>query len=263
MNIIKTSTPSKDQLAALDGLAQSCCAHDQIRLSYPTEDCGDGCRHYLLYTEEGALAAALALIFLDDGFAECSAFTHPDFRRRGFFRCLLHAATEEYEDCDILFAVLESCADTMAVLAALGAEPESREYQMELELEPEGTLENETYPGRPHLHISQAPAPLSGEDATASPTTSWLLYEEEKTAVGQCLITPVSPSCACLHHLEITAALRCQGYGSAFLSLLLPRLAASGFRKIILQVSGDNPAALALYKKTGFRLTETLSYYCY
>ena len=32
---------------------------------------------------------------------------------------------------------------------------------------------------------------------------------------------------------------------------------------VSLQVSGENEPALALYKKTGFRITETLSFYLY
>ena len=51
--------------------------------------------------------------------------------------------------------------------------------------------------------------------------------------------------------------------GTAFLGLLLPALAEEGFSRIILQVSGSNAPALALYKKIGFRVMETLLYYLY
>lgn len=98
--------------------------------------------------------------------------------------------------------------------------------------------------------------------AAMPPTTAWTLAQDG-FPIGRCLITPVSADCACLHHLEIKESLRHNGYGSDFLSLLLPRIAASGTSKLILQVSGDNPAAIALYKKTGFGITETLSFYCY
>ena len=36
-----------------------------------------------------------------------------------------------------------------------------------------------------------------------------------------------------------------------------------GIRTLTLQVSGQNLGALALYKKTGFRIRDTLSYYLY
>ncbi|WP_243134402.1 GNAT family N-acetyltransferase [Enterocloster asparagiformis] len=38
---------------------------------------------------------------------------------------------------------------------------------------------------------------------------------------------------------------------------------AIGISTLTLQVSGDNLPALRLYKKTGFHITETLSYYLY
>ena len=47
------------------------------------------------------------------------------------------------------------------------------------------------------------------------------------------------------------------------LALLLPALASQGFQTALLQVAGDNMPAIALYKKTGFRITETLCCYLY
>jgi ribosomal protein S18 acetylase RimI-like enzyme len=47
------------------------------------------------------------------------------------------------------------------------------------------------------------------------------------------------------------------------LEKLFALLAAAGIKKVILQVSGGNDSALALYKKAGFRITETLLYYLY
>ena len=74
---------------------------------------------------------------------------------------------------------------------------------------------------------------------------------------------PVSADTVCLHHVEIVPEYRNRGYGTAFLLLLLPALSKEGFQKAVLQVSGDNAAAIALYKKTGFSVTKTLSYYFY
>ena len=46
-------------------------------------------------------------------------------------------------------------------------------------------------------------------------------------------------------------------------SILVSSLEREGIRRICLQVSGSNEPALHLYRKTGFRITETLSYYLY
>ena len=62
--------------------------------------------------------------------------------------------------------------------------------------------------------------------------------------------------------LEIRSRFRGKGYGKAFFLQVLKQLEQNA-PAVLLQVSGDNTAALNLYKKTGFRITETLSYYLY
>ena len=54
----------------------------------------------------------------------------------------------------------------------------------------------------------------------------------------------------------------CRGYGKAFFFQVLKSL-QENTSTVTLQVSGNNTVALNLYKKTGFRITETLSYYLY
>ena len=80
--------------------------------------------------------------------------------------------------------------------------------------------------------------------------------------LGSCRITSAGGQ-ACLSSLMIEEARRGEGLGSCFLGLLLPALANQGFSRLVLQVSGSNLPALALYKKAGFRITETLLYYLY
>lgn len=281
MKIIDTTALTEEQIHKIKLLTDTCYAHDNIRLTYPWAESGDCCRHYLSYGEDGGLTAALAILALDDETMECSAFTHPDCRRQGYFTRLFEAAMERFEAYDILFGVPESCHAAVMALSALGAELESREHQMELVL-PQTVLPSITDSGlhtnaqsrsesdsknhsktRGGLTLISQDSPIQCDSTENTPsTTTWALIQDE-TTIGHCLTTPVSDACVCLHRLEIAESLRRKGYGSSFLSLLLPRIAASGIRKIILQVSGDNEAAIALYKKTGFRITETLSYYCY
>lgn len=279
MQTIQTSTLSESQTHEIELLTKSCRSHDNIRLTYPAEESGGGCIHYLLYEDGGVLAAILAMLPLDAGRVECCAFTLPTHRRRGYFSCLLKAAMKEFEEYEILFAVQESCPDTMETLAALGAELESREHQMALLLpqcqfaggsstclvrQPGLTLLGQ----RVTACSSGSATACSSDRATACSSGSaiceieWTLAKDS-LPIGRCFTTPVSGVCVCLHRLEIAESLRRHGYGSDFMSLLLPQLSSMGIRKVILQVSGHNTAAAALYKKTGFRLTETLSYYCY
>ena len=62
--------------------------------------------------------------------------------------------------------------------------------------------------------------------------------------------------------MEIRAPFRGKGYGKAFFLQVLKSL-QENTSTVTLQVSGNNTVALNLYKKTGFRITETLSYYLY
>ena len=62
---------------------------------------------------------------------------------------------------------------------------------------------------------------------------------------------------------SVRPALRRRGIGSRALSHVLAFLAREGVRLVFLHVSGNNLPAVSLYKKAGFRIAETLSYYLY
>ena len=66
-----------------------------------------------------------------------------------------------------------------------------------------------------------------------------------------------------LYSLYTLPRLRRQGLAYTFFLSLIPILSAAGFEKLRLQVSGSNEPAMKLYKKTGFHITETLSFYVY
>ncbi|MGN0159705.1 MAG: GNAT family N-acetyltransferase [Brotaphodocola sp.] len=93
----------------------------------------------------------------------------------------------------------------------------------------------------------------------------WVLSKRSSflQTLGSCQTSVLSDTAVCLHHVEILPQFRGCGYGTILIQQLILALKEQGFSKIILQVSGDNSAALALYKKQGFRITETLSFYLY
>ncbi|MDO5406694.1 MAG: GNAT family N-acetyltransferase [Eubacteriales bacterium] len=298
----ETSHPTKQQTAQLTQQQMSeiaqltalCQEHDHSHSSYPFEE--DGAIHFLLYrrqtidsgSEEMMLCCALALLPYDseEPAAECIAFTRPDCRRQGYFTELLDLALDAFEDFDILFPVLVQVPDTLATLQALEAELDSQELQMELSLEQ--ISEPSESPFVLRRQDRSGDSGCSGEtDDTGEDICTWVLMKpgcpdsgtstrtsfrsvpvnsedtSDGTFLGSCQTTPVSRSCVCLHHVEILPQYRRQGCGTALLEQLAAALKHSGVRRVILQVSGDNEAALALYKKQGFRITETLSYYLY
>lgn len=254
MHIINTHTLTIEQKKQIDELVLACCRNDGIRLSYPLDLSEKDGEHFLLKGPDQKLLGILGIVFYDSDTAECSAFVHPHYRRQGYFSRLLDRALTACGETDLLFPVSEACSDTMAVLRSIGAELDYREHQMELLITPE------SIPDCTASALTLKPSAITGED------TLWQLTHSpapDAPPMGACRTFLVSEGCVCLHQVEILPQLRGKGCGTAMLRLLLPRLSRQGIRRVILQVTDHNAPAMALYKKTGFRITETLSYYLY
>lgn len=270
--IEKTALLSPEQREAVRQLVESCRAQDDIRLSYPVEpDMAKS--HYLLWKgQDRQLLSVLAFVPYDETGAECIAFTHPQYRNQGCFSRLLAQVVETYEDCDILFPVSGKCGDTMAALQALGAELESCEHQMQRELPVPQHPVHSAEKAKLAENVGDRHSREEAEDGAEPAAGNFLKDDVEFTfypwgcdcaAAGTMQTSPVSDHGVCLHHVEIYPEFRGKGMGLEMIRLLLKRLAQCHVRTVVLQVSSDNLPALRLYEKTGFRITETLSYYLY
>ena len=156
------------------------------------------------------------------------------------------------EEGDILFAADGNSPAGIRALECLGAQAAEEEYLMECALPSPMQAPSESCGPR----LALGPPAEDGAPFSAS------LLDADGRELGSCLLSP-SGSSVCLSSLHIQEELQGKGLGTAFLGLLLPALAEEGFSRIILQVSGSNAPALALYKKIGFRVMETLLYYLY
>ncbi len=259
--ILCSAALSSTDNRALFSLIHACRNQDGRLPSYPSSP-GEAKAHYLLWQDPspgaGRLLSALAILPDGPGTLECIALTHPDHRKEGHFSQLLSHMLKTHGDYDILFPVSGICPDTQAALYAIGAELDHVELLMEARtacLPPLPISEDRLVP-QPH-----GPSPDTD--------LSWFLYPAPGEKLrpdapsGSCRTTPVSGFCVCLHHVEVLPDLRGHGLGTRMLQLLSARLWADGITRVILHVSGDNLPAIALYKKTGFRIIETLSYYLY
>ena len=83
----------------------------------------------------------------------------------------------------------------------------------------------------------------------------------EGMLVGTCAVLTMDKELY-LYAFQIREDFRGKGYGKEFLLGMLRLLSDMGTR-VVIQVSGQNYIARNLYKKTGFRTTESLSYYLY
>lgn len=255
MKIIKTHTLTEQHKADIQKLTKACQKKWNMSLSFPYEE---GTSFYLLY--ETVLVSVLALITPDaaaeknaaDEFvtAECIAFTLPCEQKKGYFSALLEAAEEEIQDINLLFTTDESNEGALKTLRALDAGLDCRDFKMELSLS-----SADEFDPTPRLSI------ISQRDETKASLT-FRLKSSPRTEIGRAQAAFFQNS-ACLYSFEIDEEYRNQGFGKEALLLILDYIKLQSCPLLFLHVSDDNIPALRLYEKTGFRVTETLSYYLY
>ena len=201
---------------------------------------------FAIYEIDGVIRSAAAFIEEDEFLYECFGYTDPEYRRQGFFFELLDMSIEALpEDSEFLFYTNGNDKDCMAAIHALEAELALEEHMMELDL-------------------SAFSAPMSSDSALTMEEADLdgTLTRIYKTPYGIVHISVFS-SYYYLYGLEIQELFRGQGHGKTLLHQVLHDLKTKNPLPLRLQVSGDNSAALSLYKKTGFQITETLFGYLY
>lgn len=288
MKKIRTRALTENQARELKELTALCCSHDSSHLSCPL----DGDRFYLLTEDQPGHAGHEALIsaavaFELEGLWECYGFTRPDLRRHGYFSSLLElmeadAAAEEQEP-DLCFVADPNGQESLKALEALGAELWYEEHMMEWRVGDDGSaarqVEARSGDAAARRPVDNGPARQDDNRGvlTYSPNALRLTYSPDREgsgrmdftawapgrwAVGSFSLYPQPPA-ACLFEVEIAEELRRHGLGEAMIRKLQALVPTLGISTITLQVSGDNRPALRLYEKTGFHITETLSYYLY
>lgn len=255
MNVIRTNAPSQTQKNDAITLQEVCRSHDHISLTLPMEE---DCIYFLLYDEE-TLLSVLCAFFTENMDYECSGFTHPGHRQKGYFTKLIETLLDETGDSDLIFPVDESCKDTIHALQSMDASFWYQEHIMELPLtqsiKTSRLKEGSSFDA---LSLSIASSPEE------TPIQCVFLLDGKQ--VGSCCLEALEHG-AYFYGFEISEPYRNQGLGSACLSLFLDTYFAHPnarrYKKLFLQVSGLNKPAISLYKKAGFQITESLSYYVY
>lgn len=273
MNIIRTDRLSAEQTEEIKELLHECCNLTGQLPFFPFED---GDLFYLLFTDNdtaslpGKLACAAALSFFKEPegtCAECSAFTRPALRRKGYFSLLFDELSQDIEEVDVYFPVSNPEPGTFAALASLEAVHDRDEYRMELDLKAAEICSEFSF--RP----VSSPNPMENPSSRLcvqweeiEPDSFLLSFDQKKQTAGTCCLSFFGDS-ACFYSFEIKEELRGQGLGREALfltlSLLLKGFPRPGCRRLSLHVSGLNAPAVSLYQKAGFHIKESLSYYLY
>lgn len=246
MKLIKTNDPDRWQTNDLNILQEACNNTDHISFTFPLEE---DCICCLLY-ENDRLLSALIAFFTDPDTMECYGLTLPGERQKGYFTMLLDELTNDYPDSDLIFPVYENWQDGIKTLQTMEASFCYREYFMEC------------FVPRPDKSV------LAGLTISYQTCKNQINFEfcKDQKAVGKCYLH-IQGKKAYFYGFEISEPLRGQGLGTACMQLFFKTYCSlpADLRKdtIYLQVSGDNLPAVALYKKAGFQITDSLSYYLY
>ena len=89
-----------------------------------------------------------------------------------------------------------------------------------------------------------------------------MIAESRGELAGFAIGYPDSPDLARVVTLDVAPSCRRRGLGEKLLDALLARLAASGARRVLLEVDVRNSGAIAFYRKLGFAQSGRLpSYY--
>lgn len=264
MKLHRVHSLDSSQIRQIQTMVNKCTDSDGTRLSFPFDEAD----LFLYFEHDGSIVSAIAFIPIEDLLYECSAFTDPEFRGQGLFSGLLDAGIDELpEDSELIFYADKRNSAAAAVLEAIGAEMNSEEHMMKLLPENFSIID---------CRSSQTGSDVSALDLIADIHSECLNLDGTLTLrfhSDHALINfSVFPFHYYLYGFEVEESCRGKGYGTKFLSTVLARLlngnagaAADNTapRPVLLQVSGGNAPALTLYKKTGFRITETLCCYLY
>lgn len=269
MDILYTAHPNLSQQEELHALLSACREKEPLSLSIPED--GDG--FFLAYEKAGQaegrplLVSCGAFCTVSADLWECYGLTRPEYRRKGLFGrmleeiCRMAQEQEEKTKTEINLAFLSdgNSADGLAAFRALDMEYWYSEYRMEGKVP---LIHSNASQEAGSLFLKKFPGQAGSEEDMvfyAYPAAGAGFREGQ--VIGACRLFPLGPSCFCLHHVEIGSDFRGKGWGGKLMDALSGLLPPGS--RIILQVSSLNLPAMALYKKTGFRITETLSYYLY
>lgn len=251
MPVIHTKTLSSSQAKSLTDLFAACRAAEGLTLGNPT----DGDEFFLLFSDQApnTLESAVA-VYRDEGLWELRGFTLPSCRRRGYFSLLMEYVTAAAENepegqPDLCFSTDEKSADAIQTLKALDCVLWYQEYIMTRSLMRELPSDPESEQLSVRSYLLQQQAELKA-------------YLKDGRPAASCRLL-IEGSHACLYDVTVAQGLRGQGIGTRFMKSLLSHCRGLGIVALSLQVNSQNQPALRLYKKTGFSITQTLSYYLY
>lgn len=226
---------------------------------------------FFFYYEGEKLVSFLSLFFSCINEVEVSAYTHPEYRQKGYFSALFSKASTFFNSLSIeyiLFMAEPHCMSSIKTLSCLHAEYLYSDYSMTL-------FRNSPYISSSsdfsllyatesdlqtlsciHAEAFNLPKDISYEFFTTTFSQDSVLcykYLLKDTIIGFCNVQSNKSSLS-LFGICIQKKYQNLGYGKLMLELLLNNLLLLQ-KPIQLEVNSSNIAALHLYQKLGFSTT--------
>ena len=278
MNDFITRQLTAEQEFQIQCLIDACREAEPIGLGLPE----DGDIYLFGGNREGQILCCIIVCCVREDIWECYAYTHPGVRKRGLFSYLLDLLCAEAEKAEkelmtepeLVFLLDGKSPGALAVVRAMEMDLWRSEYRMERRITAgdssvcSGGLAGS---GADSLRISSEGTAMTvkrrairedGEEGWLfTALGEWGGRGKDRVYLGHCRILDYGDLRFYLYHVEIHEQFRGQGWGKRFLAEVLAELPVGAF--VFLHVSSDNPVAVSLYKKTGFSVAQTLSYYVY
>jgi len=262
-------------------LARICQEHDGIE-SKMTADWfrkrPEGEINDFFYYENGRLVGFLMIFSMERTTAEISGLVHPEHRRRGIFRALVAAATDELKRRGtgrMLFTVDSRSVMGKAFIAAVGGQYRFSEYSMILKEVPEHVVQHEDLKLRLATDAdldfmvecgSKAfgdPADLTRELLlrTNEPNRRSYIAEFKNEPVGVMRVMTYGDNGMDLNGFSVLPEMQGRGFGRQILSETVRMALREGRNEVRLDVEIENLKALGLYESCGFRTTDAIEFH--
>ncbi|SHI85939.1 GNAT family N-acetyltransferase [Lutispora thermophila] len=261
----------------------SCKEHDNLKGNLyldGTVNFNQEMKYLFLLYEENKLVSFLFMFIPTREEAEISAYTLPDYRRRGYFKKLLSEAVEElkiYDIKDILFVCENQSLSGKESINSLGAEYDFTEYYMKFDKASKILDNSDEFKTKFYLPDKSDIRRLAYISAQVYEGN----YEEEEEFIKNCLNSAERKTYAtvlgdqiigigsgyfgheevAIYGVGILPEFQGKGYGKELILLIVKHLLETGHDDITIEVDSNNIKAFNLYKNTGFVIKTAFDYY--
>jgi ribosomal protein S18 acetylase RimI-like enzyme len=274
---------TEDLIKEIRALEETCKQHDDLEGNVfldTTMNFNQDMKNTFLLYNDSKLISFLFVFAPNSNEGEISAYTLPEYRRKGYFKTLLERAENElktYNVSDILFVNETKSKNGKAAVRKLKGEYEFTEYLLRYNNSFDKEINELSYKLqmiRPELDdleeiikANQAVFNDSVHDAKSMVMNT--LESQNRTQYAFMLDSKIiGIGCVCEEENEVSIfglgvlpEYQGRGFGREVLFLIIRKLLNQGRINIVLEVNSTNEKAYKLYRKSGFDIETSYDYY--